>query len=206
MVLLLQPDDITIEAETGLSLQRIHRLSVEQYHVMAEAGILTEDDQVELLDGWLVSKMTKNRRHSLATRAVRLALESLLGPDWYVDAQEPISLEGSEPEPDVMIVRGQAQDYVSHPTAADVALVVEVADTTLRGDRQLKKRLYAQAGIAVYWIINLIDERLEVYMAPTGPGHAPDYLSYQAYGPENLAPVIVEGVEIGHVAVQHLLP
>src|SRR5438128_2201088 len=118
----------------------IWRLSVAQYHEMIQAGILTADDPVELLEGWLVYKMPKNPPHRISVRLTQRALEAVVPAGWYVDAQEPITLADSEPEPDVMIVRGDTRQYRNrHPGAADVALVVEVADTTLERDRGAKK-------------------------------------------------------------------
>src|SRR5712692_8749886 len=121
---------------------RIFRLSVEQYHEMARAGILTEDDPVELLEGWLVTKMTKNPPHSVATHAIRRALDEMIPAGWFVDSQEPLTTDDSEPEPDAMVVRGHWRDYTErHPSPSAVVLVVEVADSTLQNDRTIKKRL-----------------------------------------------------------------
>jgi Uma2 family endonuclease len=115
----------------------IARLSVEQYQRMGQAGILTPDDDVELLEGWLVLKMTKNPPHRIATRKVRVALEALVTEGWYVDTQEPIVTSDSEPEPDVAIIRGRTEDYPDRNPSADcVGLVVEVADRTLLRDRR----------------------------------------------------------------------
>jgi Uma2 family endonuclease len=84
--------------------------------------------------------------------------------------------------------------------------VVEVADTTLRTDRGTKKRIYARAGILVYWIVNLVDRRIEVYMEPSGARRKPDYRRQQEYGPADEIPVVLDGVEIGRVPVHDLLP
>ena len=122
----------------------IWRLSVAQYHQMIQSGILTEDDPVELLEGWLVTKMPKSRRHSLVTQLTREAIANVLPDGWFVDAQEPITTETSEPEPDVVVVRGTRRDYLDHhPTPDTVALVVEVSDATLQRDRTVKMLLYA---------------------------------------------------------------
>jgi len=185
----------------------IWRLSVQQYHAMIQAGILTEDDPVELLEGWLVLKMPKSPSHRMVTRLLGKALERLLPADWYVDTQEPITIVDSEPEPDVVVVRGDTRQYHDrHPGSQDVALVVEVADTTLRRDRTLKKRLYAQAGIPIYWIVNLPERWFEVYTQPSGPIESPDYGRRQDFGPADWVPVIIENSEVGRIAVQELLP
>jgi Uma2 family endonuclease len=124
-----------------------------------------------------------------------------------VDAQEPITTESSEPEPDVVVVRGDRRLYRDrHPGPGDLALVVEVADATLARDRGSKKRVYAQAGLPVYWIINFPERKVEVYTDPTGPAEELDYRSRQDYGPADEIPVVLEGREVGRIAVQELLP
>ena len=118
---------------------------------MVRSGALGDNDPIELLNGWLILKMPKNPPHRAATRMVQQELQKVTPPGHYVDGQEPITLADSEPEPDAVIVRGKTRDYLDrHPGAADVELVVEVADSTLERDRTLKKTIYASAGIAVY--------------------------------------------------------
>jgi Uma2 family endonuclease len=185
----------------------IWRFSVREYHEMIRAGILTEGDPVELLDGWLVTKMTKNPPHRVATHLVCKALEEVIPQGWHVDSQGAITLATSEPEPDAALVRGDPRAYVDrHPRANDVALVVEVADTSLRRDRTVKKRLYAQAGIPAYWIVNLVDRRVDVYSDPSGPADQPDYRQHRTCSPADYVPVVVEGREIGRIAASTLLP
>lgn len=122
----------TIEKRAAVPLDLIWRLSVAQYHQMIRSGILTDDDPVELLEGWLVLKMPKNPPHRAATRLMQDALARVVPVGWYVDAQEPITLEDSEPEPDVMIVRGETREYRDrHPGPRDVGAVIEISDTTL---------------------------------------------------------------------------
>ncbi len=182
----------------------IWRLSVQQYHEMIRAGILTDDDQVELLEGWLIYKMPKKPQHRIATRLTQKALEAIVPAGWYVDAQEPITLADSEPEPDVMIVRGETQDYFDrHPGAQDIALLVEVADSTLERDRGTKKRMYARAGILVYWIVNLVENTCEVYSKQLVADA--DYQQIDVYDLSSALPVLLEGREIGTVQVQDLL-
>lgn len=195
------------ENSTLVPIDVIWRFSIDQYHAMIRAGILTEDDPVELLEGWLVTKMPKNPHHRVATRLIRQALEGIIPTGWYVDTQEPLTTADSEPEPDVMVVRGETRQYLDrHPGPQDVALVVEVADSTLQRDRLLKKRLYAAAGIPLYWIVNLLDSQIEVYSEPSGPREQPDYRQQQNYGLSDSVPVVIEGHELGHLAVRDLLP
>lgn len=197
----------SIAQSDGAPTLPIWRLSVDQYHDMIEAGILTDDDPVELLEGWLVPKMPKNPPHRLSTQLTREAFARILPPGWYADAQEPITTEDSEPEPDVVIVRGERRDYRDrHPGAHDVAVVVEVSDTTLQRDRTVKKELYARAGVPVYWIINLPDNQVEVYAEPSGSADKPDYRQQHVYHASDEAPLIIEGREVSRLTVRDLLP
>jgi Uma2 family endonuclease len=207
MSVTIQPAPMTTPPSPAISDVPIYRLTVEQYHAMARAGILTEDDPVELLEGWLVQKMTKYRPHVIATELLRRALEHLPPSGWYVAIQGPTTTVDSEPEPDLAIVRGDVRDYPDrHPGPTDVALVVEVADSSLREDRGAKKRLYARAGISVYWIVNLIDRRIELYTDPSGPVRKPDYRRERNYGADDMVPVVLNGVEVGSMLVSDLLP
>jgi Uma2 family endonuclease len=183
----------------------IRRWSVDEYHEMLRAGILTENDPIELLDGWLVAKMTKNPPHRIATRRVRKALERVTPEGWYVDSQEPITLSASEPEPDGAVIRGDSADYADrHPPGDAVALVVEVADATLEFDRTMKKAIYAQAGIPAYWIVNLIDRRVEVYSSPTGAADCPEYRDRSDYLSGEDVPLFVEDVEVARIPVKEI--
>jgi Uma2 family endonuclease len=185
----------------------IWRLSLGQYHEMIRVGILTDDDPVELLDGWLVYKMPKNPPHRVATRMLRQALERITPPGWYVDSQEPVTLDNSEPEPDGMVVRGETKQYLDrHPGPQDLALLAEVSDTTLQRDRGSKKRLFARARIPVYWIVNLIDRQIEVYSDPTGPAEQPDYRQRHDYGIKDSVPLLINGQEVGRIAVEEVVP
>jgi Uma2 family endonuclease len=185
----------------------IWRLSVAQYHAMIRNGILTEDDPVELLEGWLVPKMPKNPQHRAATRLTRLALDRIVPTGWYVDAQEPITTDDSEPEPDGMVVRGETRQYLErHPGPQDLALVVEVADTTLLRDRTTKLRVYASNRTSVYWIINLVERIVEVYSEPSGPSDQPSYGQRQDFHANDEVPVFIDGREVGRVRVQDILP
>jgi Uma2 family endonuclease len=185
----------------------IWRLSVEQYHEMIERGILTEDDPVELLEGWLIPKVPKKPRHSAATRRTRSALEPRLPKGWFIDIQEPITLADSEPEPDNSVVRGDKERYDSHhPGAKDVGLVVEVSEASLHRDRGAKKRIYAEAHIPVYWIVNLIDDQVEVHTDPTGPAARPDYRKRVVYRPGQSVPLVLGGKTVARIPVRDLLP
>lgn len=185
----------------------IWRLSVDRYHEMIRAGILTEDDPVELLDGLLVEKMVKSRAHTIATQEARSAVEQGIPGGWYVHSQEPVTLATSEPEPDVIVVRGRPADYPdSHPGPSNIGLVVEVADASLHRDRGLKKAIYAAAGIPVYWIVNLAERQIEVYTDPTGPCDQPSYRQRRDFRPGQEIPLVLDGRELGTIRAAAILP
>jgi len=202
-----QPNTPNFRQTLAVPTEPIWRFSVAQYHQMIRLGILTEDDPVELLEGWIIHKMPKNPPHRAATKLTRNALEEIVPEGWYVDAQEPITLLDSEPEPDVVVVRGNTRDYLDrHPGSQDLALVVEIADSTLERDRSSKKRLYARAGIPVYWIVNLPEQKLEVYTEPIDLSQEPTYQQRQDYSLSDEVSVAIEGREVGRLTVQDLLP
>jgi Uma2 family endonuclease len=185
----------------------IWRISVERYHQMVESGVITPDDRVELLEGILVPKMSKSPAHTQGTDLVVDALRGVLPAGWFLRSEQPVSLDDSEPEPDCMVVRGTTRDYPNgHPTPADVPLVIEVADSSLRRDREGKKRVYARNGIAVYWIVNVADRVIEVFTDPSGPVLTPDYATAAVYGPADAIPVVLAGIAVGSVAAAAVLP
>jgi Uma2 family endonuclease len=188
--------------------ERPYRFTVGQYHRMIATGVLTENDRVELIEGQIVPKMTHNPPHDASVDLTQTAIAAVLPEGWRVRVQSAITLTtaGSEPEPDVAVVRGPARRYNrSHPRPRDIALLVEVADATLPYDRTTKHRLYARARIPVYWIVNLIDSCVEVYTLPRA-GQSPAYRQREDYSANEAVPVILEGREIARLLVQELLP
>ena len=159
---------------------RQHRWSREQYERLIDHGILDEDDPVELLDGLLLVREPQHSPHRTAILLAAKALERAFGEGWFVQTQSPIVLGArSMPEPDVCVVRGSPRDYATaHPTRP--ALIVEVAQSGLRLARGRKAVVYARAGIADYWIVNLVDRVLEVYREPARPGPARRRWGYAA--------------------------
>ncbi|MCZ6675889.1 MAG: Uma2 family endonuclease [Candidatus Poribacteria bacterium] len=147
----------------------IRRLTVAEYHQMGEAGILSEDDRVELIDGVLIQMSPKRTRHSvvdsqLATHFYPLVLEGQA----ILRVQEPIILsDDTEPEPDLALVNPCEDAYLeAHPSSSDILLLIEVSDTTLETDKEIKLPRYAASGIPEVWIVNLVDDIIEVYQEP----------------------------------------
>ncbi len=184
----------------------LYRFSVEQYEKMLEIGLLTSEDRVELIEGIVVQKITQHPPHAVAIDYTMDALRPLLPEGWRLREQKPIKLSDSEPEPDLIIVRGPLRRYETrHPRPADIAVVIDVADTTLEGDRHDKGRMYARARIPIYWIINLNERQLEMYTEPKG-GKSPAYRQRTDYGMDTRVPLMIEGSEVGSVSVSDLLP
>jgi Uma2 family endonuclease len=183
------------------------RFSVAEYHKLIEIGILTEDDNLELLEGYLVHKMSRNPPHDAALQLIQATLPQLLPIGWCLRMQSAITVGGSEPEPDGAIVRGNARSYSSHhPSPAEIGLVIEVADTTLAGDRTDKGRIYARAGISCYWIVNIVDRQVEVYTVPSGPTVSPAYTQRQDFRIGDDVMLTLDGIVAATIPVRELLP
>ena len=151
-----------------MSTVQTYRWTREAYERLGEQGVIAPDRRVELIDGTLIDMSPQSSLHATAVRKVDEALRTALGSGYDVRTQLPLALsETDEPEPDVAVVRGRIDDYRdAHPTTA--ALVVEVADSSLDFDRTTKAAMYARAGIADYWIVNVPDRHVEVYRDPRG--------------------------------------
>ncbi|MBV9252546.1 MAG: Uma2 family endonuclease [Acetobacteraceae bacterium] len=145
-----------------------HRLTVSAYHHLAQAGILSGDDRVELLEGQLVDMSPIGPRHALAVDAlVQLLVPVVTGHGW-VRVQNPVALDdNTEPHPDITVVRHPWRGYpAAHPGPEDIFLLLEVADTSLAIDSGAKLELYARAGIREFWIIDLTNDVVQVHRGP----------------------------------------
>ncbi len=156
-----------------VSSVRIKHWTRVEYERLIDLGAFAPDERLELLGGQLVVREPQGRPHATGIRLVARALRAVFGPDWNIEAQLPVALdEESEPEPDIAVVTGGPRDYIeSHPSRPE--LVVEVALASLALDRGEKASLYARAGVADYWIVNLVDNVLEVYRRRQRPGGVP---------------------------------
>jgi Uma2 family endonuclease len=185
----------------------IPRFSVARYQRMIEAGILTPEDRVELLENYVVLKISKNPPHDGTIQVAEEALRPLVPTGWRLRVQSTVVLSDSQPEPDFAIVLGNARTYLTrHPTPADVGLLIEVADSSLLRDQRDKTRVYARGGIVCYWIINIPDRRVEVYTQPSGPTAVPAYGAFQVFQPGDAVPLVLPGAPTGSVAAADLLP
>jgi Uma2 family endonuclease len=144
------------------------KLTVTDYHRMGEAGIITEDERVELLDGELYEMAPIGDDHIGGVNSLNYVLNRRTGDRALVSVQNPIRLSDySEPEPDIVLLRPRADFYrTAKARPEDVLLIIEVAYSSLEYDRETKLPRYAAAGIAESWLVNLVDQRVEVHRAP----------------------------------------
>jgi Uma2 family endonuclease len=181
--------------------------SVAEYRRLHETGVLSENDKVELIHGWVVNKMGQNTPHRIAIPLAQIALQGALPPGWYLAVQQPVGASDSEPEPDFSVVRGTPRDYPDGtPRPPNVGMLAEVSDTSLDFDRDAKGPLYARENYPIYWVINLPERRVEVYTDPSGLADQPGYRRRQDYGINDAVPVVLDGVEVARIPVRDLLP
>jgi hypothetical protein len=184
----------------------LYRLSVAQFHTMIEAGIFHSGDKVELLEGYLIQKMTHPPPHAMTLLRILAELQTRLPQGWLLRPQMPITTPDSEPQPDCVVAPGPTQRFArSHPRPADIPLVIEVADGNLPQDRNEKLRIDARGRIPIYWIVNIPEMHIEVYTEPRG-GRNPTYRQRRDYLPVELIPLMIAGHSAGTIAVRDLLP
>ena len=152
---------------------RRHRLNVDEYYRMAEAGILGPDARVELIEGEIIDMAPIASRHAAVVRQLAHILHQNVGDQAIVSTQNPVRLDRySEPEPDLALLRPRDDFYAAaHPGPGDVLLIIEVADTSLRYDREIKIPLYARHGIPEVWLVDLENERLLRFLEPGPDGY-----------------------------------
>jgi Uma2 family endonuclease len=179
------------------------RIAVDEYERIIASGSLREPKKVELIDGYMVTKMAKSAEHGFSTKEALKSLDRILPLGWTSRKEEPVRIpDHDEPEPDIAIVRGSDADYRHRiPEPSDVALLVEVSATNVSADRQ-QAILYGRSGIPAYWIVNLVDRSVEVYTDPGPAGYATrsDFSSGQRIR------VVIGGQVCGEVDVDDILP
>ena len=167
-----------------------YRLTVTEYHRLGENGIFDEDSRVELIEGDLIAMPPIGEQHASKTRRLNRLFSLQVGDTAIVDVQNPVMLDAhSEPQPDIVLLKPCPDFYESaHPRPEDVLLLIEVSDSTLRYDRDIKVPLYAKAGIAEVWLLDAASQRLEIYRRPSPGGYRE--IHYPALT-DNIAPVLL---------------
>ena len=208
---------VTIQNETAADVTasssgfRPYRITSAMYQRIVASGAFGDKSPVFLLKGQLVEKasdMTKGRKHIFAHNRLDRLLSGVIPGGYFVEQDQPVDLgQDNVPEPDLKVVRGEDDDYLDRdPCAGDVPLVVEVADSSLRDDTGEMLGLYASALIPVYWIVNIPNRRIDVYSRPISRPEASRYEDFRCFGPDESVPVIIDGVEVGMIAVKDILP
>jgi len=158
-----------------MSVQPAPRLiNVDEYLKMAEAGILSQEDRVELIDGQILRMSPIGSRHAACVDKISALLHQLIpSGQTIIRVQNPVRLNDySEPEPDIAILKPAADYYAgNHPQAKDILMIIEVADTSFDYDKEIKLPLYAEAGVPEYWIVHLEKQEIEAYREPANDGY-----------------------------------
>ena len=170
MILVSTKTDPTLKLEMSC----LKRWTVQDYHRLSELGLLNVDERTELISGQIILMAAKGTLHVTSLHLLANILRNRLGTLGLVRTQDPIQLDDfSEPEPDLVIAKGTVIDYAEHhPHPEHLYLVVEVADSTLKHDCEIKDKLYAQAGIADYWVLSPKNRQLHIFRNPTPTGYA----------------------------------
>jgi Uma2 family endonuclease len=186
--------------QTMAELRSAFRLGVDAYHRMIDAGIFDEDDRVELIEGELRALPPIKSEHTGKNKRLNRVLTLAAGSDALVAVQDPLTLHpDSEPEPDLMLLRPREDFYAgANPTPADTLLVIEICDTSLRYDREVKVPLYAAHGVPEVWLIDLQHRRLEMYREPGPDGYR---LILRPEPSEVVSPVLLPGLRLAIAAI-----
>lgn len=185
-----------------IDLFALRRFSVAEYHKMIDVGILKPEDRVELLEGWIVKKVSQKPPHSGCVGRTNRSLARVLPTAWSLRIQCPITLSENEPEPDIAIARGAEGTYDGHhPKATEIAVLMEVGDSSVLSDRRYKGELYARAKVSEFWLINLVERKIEVYTKP----RAGKYRQKVEYTEKESVPLVLDGVEVANISVTELL-
>jgi Uma2 family endonuclease len=185
-------------------LASMYRMDVDEFEQIEK---FLKAERVELIDGLIVERGDMDEPHAVASQRLGRRLDRLIPDGWFVRADKPLCVHGTyEPFPDFAVVKGDPETAydigTGHPKPKDVALVIEISDSTLGKDSRLKLANYAKGRIGVYWIVNLIDRQVEVYALRRRGGYGKPRISKLGES----VPVVVEGVEVGRLAVDDILP
>ena len=180
----------------------IRKWTVKEYHKLGQMGFFHPEERVELLSGNIIKMSAKGTAHTSALGRTDRLLQNLFGNLAWVRMQDPIALDdNSEPEPDIALVRIDPFDYATHhPTPSEVYLIIEVADSSLTFDREIKAKAYARSGIADYWVLNVNERQLHVFREPAENGYQSELILGE-YG--SISPLQFPTMNI---AIQAMLP
>lgn len=181
-----------------------YRIRVDLYETIVRTGLFTERDNVELIEGQLVKKITEGTRHSAGVTKCWRTIDRAMPAGWHVRVETPVRIPArdSSPEPEVSVARGTADDYLQlDPAPADVALVVEVSDTNLEADRAMAVT-YGCGGIPAYWIVDVAGRRLVMYSDPVAGAYPPPTIRGEAESVD----LIIAGQVAARISVADLLP
>jgi Uma2 family endonuclease len=184
----------------------LYRMSLEQYESLIVSGFFGKQDDVHLINGYVVNRMAESPEHGAICDLIRRTMEVILlaVAGWHARGQNGLKIPSqvSIPRPDLAVVRGTERDYLKrYPEAADAALVAEVSVSSLDKDRAMAD-IYAAGGIPVYWIVDVDDGQIEVYSDPGPDG----YRSHEVLAPGHVLSVVIGGVVIGEIPVSDILP
>jgi Uma2 family endonuclease len=177
-----------------------YRMTVDEFERIADSL----DRRVELVDGYLMERPEMSAPHVLSIARLRSRLERMIPQGWHIREEKAIRIPDYNVRlPDISIVRGHFEDYpTEHPLPKDTAMLAEVALTSLGRDQGMKLTIYGSQGVPMYWIVNVKDRQVEVY---TNPG--PDgYATRDLFKPGESVPVVIDGIEVGRIAVADILP
>ena len=188
-----------------------YRLSANDYFRMVDADIIPTERRVGLWEGYLYEKMAKKMAHSGASSKVTTALIRAIPNEWCLWPENPILIDNfTAPLPDVSVVRGCSDDYTgrdSVPKAGEVGLVVELAESSLRKNLTTTLQIYARAGLPVYWVVNLVARRVEVYSEPrVEESGVARYTSVAMFEGDQDVPLVLDGREIALIPASDLIP
>lgn len=184
----------------------VARMTVPEYLALLEHGIYA-GHRVEMWEGWVVDRMSHGSLPASIIMFLAEWIREHLSSGFTYRNQLPIALKDSCPEPDLAIVRGRLMDFADHhPQADDLQLLIEVSDSTLKDDREIKGRMYAGAGVKEYWIVNCEERQIEVYTDPHATAKTPHYRQLTTYLPGQSVSVRIVGKKLGDLAVKDLFP
>lgn len=200
------PPDILWEDHSLYGRHPIRRVTAFEYAAIMRENVLDPAKRHEMVEGWVIEKMTHNARHDYVLSSAHELLAKTIPADYIVRIQCGLRLDESTPEPDLAIVRGPRTRYrQSHPVPTDAALVIEVSDTTYHYDSGMKARMYARNGVERYWVIDTLGDRLELFEEPSGPVDEPSFAVHQTLEKSQRVPLVVRGKLVAELEISRLL-